>query len=242
MGLVSSKKRSNKIGLINSYLNEYILKGREIKKQDEEDFDLFGISKPCQINVIFFREPTVVVILFTHLPDLPDLHFEIYGPYYSSKSVKILTNILHESTIYRSYINNIANNPKSKVIVTFEDEFIDVIKTIQYLIETGEPSLPVIRSISMLHNATLWISEGFLPNLNLDDLYNELGLKENTSSDKKDKYIRGWGAFFYPPVVTYRKKNVNLSKKIISKNIENLHNKDYIGDINTYKYIMEKMV
>ena len=169
-------------------------------------YSLFDLSEPCQILVIWARDPEFQIIIHSRIEELEDKSIEIYGPI---ENFKLIEHI--ESEILKSRLINILG--KEYV----EDFLVHALRDVQkYYNPLGKPPKTGIRgqthiglTSSYPYYAIGHVIIGNIKHLDarqlvnkiIQDIKSSIKRKSGSSPLRKEKLILdGFGSYIYPQV------------------------------------------
>jgi hypothetical protein len=94
------------------FIKEYLKSARINLSKFNSGGEISGCIYPCQVNVLWFENPTVEILFFTHLENQPDLTIRIDGPIRSCDAKKILNNALENSSWLIEYVQSLQEDVK----------------------------------------------------------------------------------------------------------------------------------
>ena len=240
---MTKKMKTKNAAVLHHFIEDYLSAARKYSaKYGKEDNSLFGCDAPCQVHVVWFEKPSVQVLLFTHLKNKSDKLIRIYGPYCSFNAVQTFERLLNKGSFLKEYFRTLSKDSQGLAREIIENEFIAAVRTIQRLIERGEPKKTIHRSACILpRKATLWICEGFLPTMGIKRLCDELGVSRRPSEKEDDEYCEGWGTYYYPPIRLGPKSLSDFRHKVkMRMHHSYIDKKSYVGDYAGHKVYIGK--
>ena len=239
---MSMETKTRNSAVLRSFIRDYLLAARKYSvKFGYYQEPLFGCNAPCQVDVIWFEKPSLQVLIFTHTKKKPDMLIQISGPHYSSNAVNTLQNLLNNSRWMKEYIATLPKDLQKDARDIIESEFLSAIRVIQRLVERGEPEKAIHRSsYNMPGEAVIWICEGFLPTMGVEELCDELGLSTPRSPKEEERSLEGWGTFYYPPIGLEVKSALTFKEKVKRKIPTLIDKKSYMGNCGGYKVYIGK--
>jgi len=192
---------------LSSWLIELITQFRAgMAKLPEEDRknapgSLGDLTYPCQITVIWAKDPEFQIIVITRLRELQDKLIQICGPV---DNVKLTERIENEATSY----STISSIGKDKT----EDFLVGALRTIRKSLDPvhGLPKESMILTEMRISNdpyAAIWSVCGSLANLRVGEVADRF-VREVVSASRpsashaprEDVLLKGFGAYLYPSV------------------------------------------
>lgn len=236
---IGTTNRNEKI--LAEFAKKYLLTARRELSELNKQTSFFGCNEPCQVNIIWFEKPSVQIMTFTNLKEKPDMLIHISGPHYASEAKNVLEDVLKNSSWLKEYLNSLPENQRNIARRLIEMEFIIAIRNIQRLIERGELKKAIHRSTQELPaGGVVWFCEGFLPRMGVKGLCEHLGVTSHPSSTKNRRYSRGWGTFYYPPILLGSKPKLTFVEKVMRKRPRFLNKRNYVGTCAGYQVYVGK--
>jgi len=186
------------MGLIDIFREK--MSNLSLEEQKAAPRTLEDLSYPCQVIVIWAKEPEFQIVTFAHIGDLEDKLTELCGPIENSELISYI-----EKEVLNSPIASSIGKEKMTNFITWE---LSQIRTLYNPLE-GSPK-PHLNGMIRIHDdpfAFGWIVVGNLANLDLKEVVDEcIGNVISTAkpspatpTPEEKVILEGFGTFIYPP-------------------------------------------
>lgn len=241
--------------LVIEFRKQYNLLSPDEQKRNISRLDDF--SFPCQIDVIWcqFHDINIQIMMVTKWEDREDLEINIYGPIESKDIIKILENILEEKKWNRSFDKDEGyslakrKNKYSTILKgIFINSFMNYKRHILSKAFKGykeKPFVPV--KCYFAKDAFYWICQGKMQDSDIIQIINEIFKnakkikKVNIKKTTEKECVKGYGAYFFPPIWVENEPEVSLEDVITERPLTDYYTKPaYQAELNNRILLFHK--
>ena len=226
--------------LVIEFRNQYDLLSPDEQKRNISRLDDFSL--PCQINTIWcqFHDINLQIIIVTKWEDREDLEINVYGPIESKDIIKKLENILEEEKWNRSFDKDEryslakGKNKYSTILKgIFINSFTNYKRDISLKAFKGYKEKPFVPNKGYFaKDAFYWICQGKMQDSDITQIINEIfkDIKKNKKTlirkiTKKENRIKGYGAYFFPPIWIEDEPEISLEDVITERPLTDYYTK-----------------